>query len=128
MGRSRAAGRLARALKIQAAQSYRCIVDVGAARDVNDNAGDVAGIENRAEPGTVRSIDRHCLGDRDGAETTRIEDIDFTALGRFGNRARKCLARRSSTAWISIIPHPGDPRPGGLTKSRGRKAKGNDRA
>lgn len=54
------------------------------------------------------------LDDRDGAETARIENVDFPGRGGLGNRSSKSLARSRAATWIGVVADAGDPGAGGL--------------
>src|SRR5437763_8629179 len=82
-GRSSAAWRLARTLKVQAAEDDHRAIHEGAGGYVDGYSRDVTRIQNRSKTVAVSSIDCHCFSDGDRPETARVEDIDLTALGGF---------------------------------------------
>ena len=88
-------------------------------RYVDNDSGYVTRIENRAEPGSVRSINGHCLGNGNRAEAAWIEDIDFTAFGSLRNRARKCFAGGRAATGISVVTDARDPSARCLSIGRG---------
>src|SRR5882757_1933858 len=87
-------------------------VDPGA---VNGDAVD-SGCEDRG--GGVLAIDGDRLGDGDDAVGTRIETVDFAAVGGLCQGVGKGLAGRRSAADVDVIANTGDPGPGRLGVGR----------
>jgi hypothetical protein len=113
--------RLTCALNIQAAENNHRISGVSAVNRINGNARNAA-VQNRAEPGAVGAIDRHCLGNRYCAETARIEGIDLAALGGLGDCPGERLAGSGAAAWIRVVTDARYPGAGSLAKRGRRKA------
>src|SRR5262249_56667725 len=77
-------------------------------RGVVDDAPCPPGRENARR--CADAADRDRLGDREGAESTRIQRVDLAAGGGLRDRARERLAGRRAAARVRVAPHAGDPR------------------